>query len=160
MVLCVSIFGCYIFRNPCNMQNRIFCDISGRLLKPAQSVLRGGPGACWGHVRPSGARRGHGAARGCSGRQSGSCNPRAPQPQPARTHTPAICIATRIPTSASLACHFPCRVPQSEAESLLPRPADAKAEIGPTAARRLPRPRTPHRPRHGQPHQAYDCCPA
>ena len=87
MVLCVSIFGCYIFRNLCNMQNRIFCDISGRLLKPAQSVLRGGPWACGGHVRPFGARWCHGAAWGCAGRQSGSCDPRAPQPQPAAAHT-------------------------------------------------------------------------
>ena len=69
------------------MQNRIFCDISGRLLKPAQSVLRGGPGVCGGHVRPLGARWYHGAAWGRARRQSGSCDPRAPQPQPAHTHT-------------------------------------------------------------------------
>ena len=129
MVLCVSIFGCYIFRNSRNMQNRIFCDISRRLLKPAQSVLRGGPGACGGHARHFGARWCRGASWGRAGRQSGSCDPRAPQPQPAGTHTPAICIAARIPTSASPACHFPCRTPQPEAEVLLPRPADTSAEI-------------------------------
>ena len=31
-----------------------------------------------------------------------------------------ICIATRIPISASPACRFPCRASQSEAESPLP----------------------------------------
>ena len=107
---------------------------------------------------PAGAMELRGGAPGANQVAATHAHPsRSPH---ARTHTHAICIATRIPTSASLACHFPCRVPQSEAESLLPRPADAKAEIGPTAARRLPRPRTPHQPRHGQPHQACDCCPA
>ena len=35
---------CFIFRILHNMRNRTFCDISVRLLKPAQSVLREAPG--------------------------------------------------------------------------------------------------------------------
>ena len=44
LVLFFSISGCYIFRILHNMRNRTFCDISVRLLKPAQSVLREAPG--------------------------------------------------------------------------------------------------------------------
>ena len=102
------------------MQNRIFCDISRRLLKPAQSVLRGGPGACGGHARPFGARRRHRASWGRAGRQSGSCDPRAPQPQPARTGTPAICISARLTHKRQRKPGVPLPLPRTPAGSRFP----------------------------------------
>ena len=90
LVLFFSISGCSIFRILHNMRNQRAAPQAG----PVRAW--GGPGACRGPVRPAGAHWCHGGAWGRAGRQSGSCDPRAPQPQPARTGNPAICTAARL----------------------------------------------------------------